>query len=144
MTLDKPALRIAGGFFLLWLGILYLGADHPPPPRFVWVVLLDLPAALLVFWRVPTYRYWQVVGRPRGMLRVLRDGAVTGLAFGTFALLVAFASPGGRPAPGWGAVIVWLVVLTLMGAMNTALLFAFISLTRGRGVKHAGGTGAGL
>ena len=42
-------------FFLFWLVVLYAGADHPPPPGFVALVLLDLAVAALVYWRVPVY-----------------------------------------------------------------------------------------
>lgn len=47
------------------------------------------------------------------------------------------------PAPGWGSVLVWLVVLILTGALNTALLFAFIWFTQGRGDWRRRATGAG-
>ena len=40
------ALALAAGHFLLWLGVLYAGADHPPPPGFLWLVALDLVASL--------------------------------------------------------------------------------------------------
>lgn len=38
----RTALLNAFLFFMIWLAILYAGADHPPPPGFVFVVLLDL------------------------------------------------------------------------------------------------------
>ena len=36
-------------FFLFRLTVLYPGADHPPPPGFIAVMLIDLVAAGLVY-----------------------------------------------------------------------------------------------
>ena len=128
MDITRHRLSTAAGFFLLWLGVLYAGADHPPPPGFLWLVLLDLIASLLVYLRVPTYAAWHAARRPHRVLRVLRDGALTGLAFATGTLLFAVARLGTAVAPGWGPVLTWLVVLTSVGAITAALLYAFVSL----------------
>lgn len=127
MKLDRPALSLAAGFFLIWLCVLYLGADHPPPRGFVWLVVLDLVAAFLVYLRVPTYADWHAARRPHRVLRVLRDGALAGLAFGTATLIFAVARQGSTVTLGWEPVLIWLVVLTLVGAMNTVLLYAVMS-----------------
>ena len=132
MKLDRPALSLAAGFFLVWLCVLYLGADHPPPRGFLWLVVLALVASVLVYLRAPTYAGWHAARRPLGVLRVLRDGALTGLAFGAVTLLFSMARLGSAAALGWEPVLIWLVVLTLAGAMNTAFLYALISLV---GVK---------
>ena len=42
----RIALLSAVIFFLFWLAVLYAGADHPPPPGFIAVVLNDLVAVL--------------------------------------------------------------------------------------------------
>ena len=67
-------------FFLFWLVVVYAGADHPPPPGFVAVVLLDLAAAL-VCWRVPVCWTWSATRGCRALSRVVRDGLITGLLF---------------------------------------------------------------
>lgn len=127
MKHDCPALPLAVGFFLIWLGVLYLGADHPPPRGFAWLVLLALVAAVLVFVRAPVYAGWQVSRRPRRRLRALRDGALTGLAFGALTLAVSAVGSGGLPALGFAPVLVWLGVLTLVGIVNAGLLSAAVS-----------------
>jgi hypothetical protein len=76
----RPALLNAVIFFLVWLVILYAGADHPPPPGFIFVVLLDLVAAGLVYWRVPFYMAWIASRRRNALLFVVLDGLVAGLA----------------------------------------------------------------
>jgi len=45
MTAKRIGLILALAFFTIWLFILWAGADHPPPPGFVRVVLLDAVAA---------------------------------------------------------------------------------------------------
>jgi|MudIll2142460700_1097286.scaffolds.fasta_scaffold1755706_1 hypothetical protein len=132
MDIARYKLSLAAGFFLLWLCILYMGADHPPPIGFLWVVLLDLVASLLVYLRVPTYADWHATRRPRRVLLALRDGVLTGFAFGVTALVFSAARPGSTVALGWEPVLIWFVVLTLVGATTAALVYAFISLASGR------------
>ena len=131
MTLDRGALGIAAGFFVAWLCGLYLGADHPPPRGFAWLVVLALVASVLVYLRTPTYVDWHATRRPRWVLRALRDGALVGLAFGTLTLVLSALTPGSTVALGWEPVLVWLAVLTLLGAMNGALLAVLIALGGG-------------
>ncbi len=135
MKLDKPALAIAAGFFLLWLCVLYAGADHPPPLGFVWLVLLDLIASGLLYLRVRTYADWHAVRRPHRVLLVLRDGALTGLAVGTATLLFSVARLGSVVATGWEPVLIWLIVLALVGTLTSAVVYAVISLAWGRGLS---------
>jgi hypothetical protein len=39
--------------FVFWPAVRYAGADHPPSPGVVAVVLLDLSAGALVYWSDP-------------------------------------------------------------------------------------------
>ena len=55
MIATQSRFVIAAGFFVVWVGILYAGADHPPPLGFIRLVLLCLLAAGIVYLRVPTY-----------------------------------------------------------------------------------------
>ncbi len=121
-------LALAAAFFVLWLGILHAGADHPPPRGFLWVVLLDLVASALVYLRVPAYAAWHAVRRPYRMLLVLRDGAITGFAFATATLVLSVATLGGAVAQGRDAVLIWLVVVTLVGAATAASVYAYVAL----------------
>ncbi|HRW07501.1 MAG TPA: hypothetical protein P5121_20500 [Caldilineaceae bacterium] len=113
----------AGVFFLVWLIILYAGADHPPPPGFVLLVLLDLCAALLVFWRVPRYLCWIAEKRHR-LLRVVLEGLVTGLVFALVAMVLPTVL-GGDPAirPTGTERIIWFGVLGCVGAVNAVTIY---------------------
>jgi hypothetical protein len=135
---ERRALSLAAGFFLAWIWVLYPGADHPPPGGFVWLVVLALVASVLVCLRSPTYAGWHAARRPHRVLRVLRDGAVTGLAFGTLTLVLSAARPGSAVALGREPVLTWLVVLTLVGAMNATLLSVLIALGRGQASRNWG------
>lgn len=84
-------------FFLFWLAVLYAGADHPPPPGFVFVVLLDLAAAGLVYWRVPVYWMWSRARGSRALPLVARDGLMAGLLFAAVAIAGSWLLGGGEP-----------------------------------------------
>ena len=55
MTDKLASVAIALAFFVGWLTILYAGADHPSPPGFIVVILMDLVAAFVVYRRVLVY-----------------------------------------------------------------------------------------
>ena len=110
-------------FFLVWLLILYAGADHPPPAGFGLLVLIDLLAALLVFWRVPRYLRWIAEKRHR-LFRVTLDGLVAGLAFALVAMGLSTLL-GGAPAvqPTGVAGAIWFSVLGFVGVVNAVTIY---------------------
>lgn len=132
MKLHRPAPAIAAAFFVLCLVILLAGADHPPPPGFLWIVLLDLVAAGLVYWRVPTYAGWHADRQPGRLIRVLRDGAAAGLFFGLVTVAFARASRSLETTPAPGDIVTWSVVLTLVGVVCAVLVYACAALLSGR------------
>lgn len=116
-------LVFAGGFFVFWMIVLYAGADHPPPLGFLWVVLLDAVAALLVGRRVPTYLAWSLERKPWRWMLAVRDGAVTGLVFGAIPMLLpGTGQPGVHPTSLDR--LVWFIVLMSIGSANTLVLYA--------------------
>lgn len=119
-------------FFVIWLAVLYAGADHPPPPRFIVVVLLDLLAAAVVFWRVPYYLDWMQTGQPRRLLWVLRDGLAGGLAFALLAALASTLLGGGEPTvtQSIGSVATWFVVLAAVGVANALAIYGGNAVVR--------------
>lgn len=127
LTRGKPseirtAAAIALGFFSGWLLVLYAGADHPPPPGFPVVIVLDLAAAFVVYRRVRVYAEWSRARRPKRWLRLLFEGIVAGLIVAGLALVLPF---GGEPsilrtAP---ATVVWVVALAVVGAGNALLIY---------------------
>ncbi len=123
MILQRFRIRLAVGFFILWLLILLAGADFPPPPGFVWVVFLDLVAGLLVYVRVPTYVRWITVKKKNRFLRACGEGLLVGLVFALGTMLL----PGsGEPSvtPGWIDRVIWFVVVGLVGVVNAIVLYA--------------------
>lgn len=120
LTEKRPAFAIATVFFFAWLGILYAGADHPPPPGFALLVLIDLLAAAVVAWRVPTYVAWSRAQRPRRWLLALLEGAAAGLIVA--GVVIPF---GGEPSvqPSATAYVTWFAVLGAVGATNAVLVY---------------------
>jgi hypothetical protein len=112
-------------FFFVWLVILYAGADHPPPIRFAWVVLLDLVAALLVFWRVPYYLDWIQTGLTHRLLWVVRDGLAAGIACALLAVLAKPVLSFGEPTviPTIKDMVIWFAVLSGVGITNTLAIY---------------------
>jgi hypothetical protein len=112
-------------FFLVWLAILYAGADHPPPPGFVVVVLLDLIAAGLVYWRVPLYLAWIASRRRNALLFVVLDGLVAGLTFAALPLTARWWLGGGEPtvAPTVADSLIWLTVVGGLGMLNAVAIY---------------------
>ncbi|MFM7264711.1 MAG: hypothetical protein ACKOZW_03785 [Cyanobium sp.] len=122
MPRNATARIIALAFFTLWLGILLAGADHPPPPGFGLLILLDFIAAILVYLRLPTYVAWSTTRKKNRLLRVLLEGLVTGLVL---ALILQLIPGGGEPsvAPSLGSRLIWFAVIGGVGAANTLLLY---------------------
>ena len=120
----KSRLVIAAGFCVIWLGILYAGADHPPPVGFFWLVLLCLIAAVLVFIRVPAYASWSEARSRFRLLRVVLDGVVAGLVFALIPLVI---NGGGEPSidPSWGDRMIWFAVLAGVGVTNAMIVYFF-------------------
>jgi hypothetical protein len=120
MQFDRPR-AIASGFFVFWLFVLLAGADKPPPPGFVLVVGMDAVAALVVWRRLPDYARWRREGERLQTLRVLRDGAAAGLAFGAVPVVLKVLI--GQPLPGAGPTAIWFAVLAIMGVINAGVIW---------------------
>ena len=125
MTQQRISAIITILFFFVWLAILYAGADHPPPKGFALVVLLDLVAALVVFWRVPHYLDWMQTGTSYRLLSVVRDGLVAGVALALLAVLAKPVLRSGEPAvtPTIGAMVIWFAVLAGVGVANALMIY---------------------
>jgi hypothetical protein len=130
LTDKHTATVIAVVFFSGWLVILYAGADHPPPPGFIAVVLIDLVAAFVVYRRVPVYAEWARARRPRRWIRALLEGAVAGSIAAGLAWVLPF---GGESSIERSATagLTWLAVVTTIGAANALLIFGLSAATAG-------------
>lgn len=102
--------------------MLYAGADHPLPPGFWRVVLLDAAAAGIVYWRTPVYAGWCATGRRSRALRAVLEGFAVGIVVA--GLLMLF-NPGGEPGigPSWRDRSIWFGVVGAVGAVNAVLVF---------------------
>jgi len=135
MRRSRTAVWIAAAFFLGWLLILWAGADHPPPPGFIVVVLVDLACAVVVYLRVDAYIAWARVRRRRRLLLALRDGAAAGLVV---ALIVVLLPGGVEPSvqPGPIDAAIWFAILGTGGAANAVCVYALSAwATRRRALK---------
>jgi len=131
MTNKKiKSLAIAGFFFVFWLAILYAGADHPPPPGFIVLIILDLGCSFLVYYRVSTYIQWSRTKYNKRLLRVVLDGLVAGLAVALISVIVPGGGEPSAPPPECIDKIIWFAVLGSVGSFNSLsiyLLVAFLS-----------------
>jgi hypothetical protein len=119
-------------FFVFWLAVLYAGADHPPPRGFILVVLLDLIAASLVFWRVPYYLDWMQTRQRCHLLWVVRDGLIAGLVIALLGVLASALIGGGEPTvtPSIGGAAIWVAVLAGVGVANALALYGVSAMLR--------------
>ncbi|MFM8351889.1 MAG: hypothetical protein ACKN9D_12590 [Actinomycetales bacterium] len=123
---------IAGGFGIAWLAIMLAGADSPPPRGFI-VIVVGL-MALVVVLGLSLPSLWRVQGR-RGWLRVVWICTGLGACIG-IGLAVLFALQGSgepaRPSPSAEDITIWIVVVTVVGAVNGSLIGAVTVLCRPR------------
>jgi len=127
MNQRKIATVIAVGFFLFWLGILYAGADHPPPPGFILIVMLDLGCALLVYYRARTYIIWAETQNIHRWFRVILDG----LAAGLFVALITIIFPHNSESGIQQSILdygIWFAVLGLVGTFNAVVIYSLCKL----------------
>ena len=119
--------RIAIGWFFFWLIILFAGADFPPPPGFLLLVVIDAVAAYLVYRRISTYQIWVANKVHWRTIRAILDGMLAGI---TISLLMILLPGSGEPSvqPVLTDYLIWCVVLTAVGAINSISIFWITAL----------------
>jgi len=125
---------IAGGFFLVWLLVMLAGSDKPPPLGFLWIVAglvvicVAIGLALPYLWRVRERSgVWSVVWRTTTL------GALVGFVLAALFGIGGSGEPSAPPMDGIDYAI-WFTVVTIVGAVNGAIV-AFVSvLLRPRGL----------
>ena len=119
---------IAIPFFIFWLIVLWMGADHPVPPGFIIVALIDLAAAFVVYWRIPTYLQWHIDEKPLRLLRVLADGLAAGVVIAIFMMLLPGTGDPSAPDPTLIDHLIWVMVLGFMGMFNSTLVYGIVTV----------------
>jgi len=123
-TSKRIGLYLAIGFFAVWLGILYAGADHPLPRGFLSFILFDCVAAWLIYLRAPTYINWLETHKKYRLFRVLLEGIAIGFVFAAVATIM---NPnGGEPSTPPPSLIdrsIWFAVLGVVGSINAILIY---------------------
>lgn len=127
MIEERSRRLIAIAFFSIWIGILYLGADHPPPVGFLWLVLFCFIAATAIYVRVPVFADWSTNRRQYRFLRVFVEGCIAGFAI---ALVTLLFNGNGEPGiqPTWIDRVIWFLILAFVGAVNAFVVYAGAAL----------------
>ena len=118
---------IASGFFVVWLLVMLAGSDKPPPLGFLWIVAglvvicVAIGLALPWLWRVRERSgVWSVLWRTTTL------GALVGFVLAALFGLGGSGEPSAPPMDGMDYAI-WFTVLTIVGAVNGAIV-AFASV----------------
>jgi hypothetical protein len=122
------ARMIALTFFAFWLVILYVGADHPPPPGFILVVLVDLGSSIVVYYRVKTYFTWVISKKKGSSLRAFGEGLAAGALIALLLLFIPTSREANLPEPGLLENFIWISVLAVVGVGNSMILFGIAAL----------------
>ncbi|MEY3359504.1 MAG: hypothetical protein RLZZ537_1219 [Pseudomonadota bacterium] len=139
MHTSRLPLAIATAFALFWLVVLYLGADHPPPIGFLWLVATVMICAVVVYWRFPTFMAWSKQGKLVSAGRAALEGTVAGLAVALIFLI-------GHGFSGDQRVIdaaIWLAVLGLVGMLNALTVFMLAAVCSRKFVQSQPSSTAG-
>jgi hypothetical protein len=106
---------------VFWLGVLYAGADHPPPVGFLWLIPLVLSCAAIVYWRLPAYATWSRQRTPQRFSRVVFDGLAAGLVV---ALVASLGTWRASTAMSLASLLVWFCVLGGVGMLSALVVYA--------------------
>lgn len=122
----KIAAINAIAFSIFWLLILLAGADKPPPPGFLWLVITVVACAGVVYLRIPTYINWYREKRSARFWCVVLDGFSAGLVVALPFMLLGSGEP--SVSPQATAYVIWFAVLGIVGALNSTTLYAINAL----------------
>ena len=121
MTYKKTARITAIIFFVLWLGVMYAGADHPPPPGFILFIIFNLAASWIIYFRVPVYCDWHKNRKSNRLLRISVEGLLAGLAIALITMLTSGGEPSVTPTPI--DKVIWFAILGTVGIVNAIFVY---------------------
>lgn len=128
MNIHRAAFILAVGFFTVWLGLLYSGADHPPPLGFLWVFPFAALGAWIVYIRTPHYIQWSRLRKKHRIFHVLIEGIAVGFLFAFIIQLLPGTGEPNIPPPSWRDIIIWFAVLAVLGASNASAVYFFSAM----------------
>jgi membrane protease YdiL (CAAX protease family) len=128
MNSKRPTL-IAIAFFVIWLAILYAGADHPPPRGFLWLLPLVGAGAIAVYLRMPVYAAWSRSRQPFRLFRVGLEGVAAGSTVGVITLLLPLTGEPSIPSRRNVDMLIWMVVLMTLGIANAIVVYGLASIS---------------
>ena len=102
-----------------------MGADHPPPPGFLWIILIDALSSLVVYFRINSYINWSKSQKKGRFLLVLLDGSIAGFVIALFMLLISPGEPSVHP--DFTDRVIWFAVLGFMGSLNSFIIYGISS-----------------
>ena len=132
----KRAFYLSLGFAFAMLLALLAGADKPPPPGFILLVLVLAGLVALGTFVIPT---WWATYEARGLARTILIASGEGAGLGLGLAIVFSLLPGGDPTaiPTFADLLVWLAVVTGTGAVVGAIVGAIAVAFRPRStVSH--------
>jgi membrane protease YdiL (CAAX protease family) len=128
MNSKRPTL-IAIAFFVIWLAILYAGADHPPPWGFFWLLPLVGAGAVAVYLRMPEYAAWSRSRQPFRLFRVGLEGVAAGSTVGVITLLLPFTGEPSISSLRITDVVTWIAVLAALGNANAVMVYGLATIS---------------
>ncbi len=108
--------------------ILLAGADFPPPPGFILVIVFDLASSLVIYLRMNSYFNWVNHRTEHRLLKVLLDGISAGVVVGLLLILLSSPMEPGIPHATWLDYLIWFLVLSMVGAANSMLIYGMTGL----------------
>ena len=95
------------------------------------VIIFDVLAAGLVYWRVPAYVNWFEARKRNRLFYVLRDGVAAGLAFALLTLLLPGIGESGNSTLPMDYLI-WFIILGTVGLMNVVAIYSVNAFFKNR------------
>jgi hypothetical protein len=118
------SIPIALSFFAFWLIVLYLGADHPVPRGFIWIIIMDFILSIIVCWRSSIYLDLIKEGKKGRKSAALIDGIVTGLALSVITLIMSLLRNDVKFKNGFIDLLIWISVITVLGGISSLCVYA--------------------
>lgn len=137
---SRNSFWVALSFFVFWLIVMYLGADHPAPWGFIWIPIIDFMLSILVYRRSSLYFALLREGKKGSILIALKDGLLAGFALSGITSTIALLRDDVAYRNGATDVLAWMAVITALGAISSLGVYAICGLVTKLGRKKSAPT----